>query len=107
MQLVHKISGCLLALVVLSACATTDGSGPVPDIIVPRPAPITLQQPDTMVVNRTNIDQFVALVQSGKVMVAMTQEEFDKIIENNQQVMVYMSNQNDVIDTYESRITNR
>lgn len=106
MRLVSKLSVIALAAFALSACSTTQGRGPVSDVVVPRPAPVSLNQPRVMVVNRENIDEFVALVQSGQIMVTMPLEEFNRIIENNQEVMVFMSNQDHVIDTYEGRITN-
>lgn len=107
MRPVFKIIAVAALALSLAACGHTPNvAGPVPDILVTRPAPVTLQQPNVIVVNRENLDEFNALVESGAIIIAMPLEEFNKILENNQQVMVFMSNQDAVIDTYESRITN-
>lgn len=102
----HALKPLLLSLTLFfTACAHTESPvGPVSDIIVPRPAPVTLEQPNIMVINRSNIEEFTALVQSGVIIVAMPIEEFNKLLENNQQIIVYMANQNAVIDVYEQRI---
>lgn len=106
MRPVFKITAAMATIAFLAACGhTPDVVGPVPDTLVARPAPVTLQQPNVIVVNRENLEEFNALVEGGAIIIAMPLEEFNKLIENNQQVMVFMSNQDAVIDTYESRIT--
>lgn len=92
----------------LAACQTTKLPDVVPQVqqtIIPRPSSPVYEAPRVMVINRQNIEQFRQMVNSGQIIiVAMTQEEFNKILETQQQVIVHIANMNLVLDQYEARI---
>lgn len=104
---INKLIAVACLPLALIACVHTNSPDTtvIPDIVVARPAPINLHKPQIVVVNQQNVDEFIRLVNSGQIMVTMSLEEFEQLVENNQQIAVFIANQTAVIDVYENRIT--
>lgn len=103
----NAIKGLFLALA-LGACATTPDinvTPNAPDVVIARPTAPAIHEPGFTVVNRENFEQLRTLVNSGEIIIVMTREEFNALLENNQQIIVYFANTNSVLNQYESRIT--
>jgi hypothetical protein len=105
---VNKII-CLAGLMFLAGCGHLNEQTTVnvPQTIIARPATPVLTTPSVIVVNRENLSEFIRLVNSGEIIIALTQEQFELLIENQQQILVFIANQNSVLNQYESRIINQ
>jgi hypothetical protein len=105
---VNKII-CLAGLLFLASCGhlrENQTTVTVPQTIIARPATPVLSAPTVIVVNRQNLSDFVELINSGEIVIALTQEQFELLLENQQQILVFIANQNSVLNQYESRIIN-
>lgn len=96
------------ALTGLAACGHTSDPpvlATTPQIVIPRPAPVQLENIEVFVATQQNVNELNQRLNSGEVLVAMTREEFEQLLQNNQQVVVFIANSQSVMDQYEARIT--